>query len=119
MYSENAFTVERRSDRYGSLWKGDWHELGYLSVRKFFKSIGPANTALIRHLTLSLEDAVPCLNPRIRNQEERRFVNDEELLSVLRHLAQHSRLQHLKIHLGGRKRVDRGKLIRLKATGYR
>lgn len=110
MYSENTFAVERRSDQYGSLWSGDWRELGYLGVRKFFKSIGTSNTALIRHLTLTLDDAVPYLNPKTTS-EERRFVHDDELMSILKHLAQYSQLQSLKLHFYGRRRVDRGSLF--------
>ncbi|CZT14180.1 uncharacterized protein RCC_00154 [Ramularia collo-cygni] len=107
LYSENTFIVERRMERCGSLWTSQWNEACYLPTRKFFKSIGSENTALIRHMTLNLEDRLPCLNTSLSN-EERRFVNDEELLSVLRHLIQHSQLQTLKLHFYGRKKVDRG-----------
>lgn len=56
-----------------------------------------------------LEDAVPCLNPASMTNEDRRFVNDDELMSILRHLVEHSELQSMKIHFNGRRRVDRGK----------
>ncbi|KAI5364000.1 hypothetical protein Slin15195_G096550 [Septoria linicola] len=107
LYTENAFAVERRTQRYGSFWENEWRELGYLNVRKFMKSIGPTNTALIRKMSFMLEDAVPCLNPSMRTNEERRFVHDDDLMSVLRHLGNHGRLQTLHLHFHGRRRVDR------------
>ncbi|EME42148.1 hypothetical protein DOTSEDRAFT_175017 [Dothistroma septosporum NZE10] len=107
LYGENRFVVERRTQRYGSFWENEWRELGYLNVRRFIKLIGAMNTALIRHLTLMLEDAVPCLNPSMRTNEERRFVHDDDLMSLLRHLGRHSQLQNLELHFHGRRRVDR------------
>jgi hypothetical protein len=107
LYSENHFRLARRAHRYGSFWEKEWSELGYLHVRKFFKSIGPTNSALIRHLTLMLEDAMPCLNPTLHSAEDRRFVHDDDLMSVLRHLVDHSQLQTLKLHFYGRRKVDR------------
>ncbi|CAK1366783.1 hypothetical protein CB0940_10152 [Cercospora beticola] len=107
LYSENAFAIERRTQRYGSFWEHEWRELGYLNVRKFMKSIGPTNTALIRRISFMLEDAVPCLNPSMRTNEERRFVHDDDLMSVLRHLGNHAQLQTIDLHFHGRRRVDR------------
>jgi hypothetical protein len=54
-----------------------------------------------------LEDAMPSLNPAMRSAEERRFVHDDDLMSVLRHLVDHSQLQTLELHFQGRKKVDR------------
>lgn len=107
LYSENRFNIERRTQRYGSFWENEWRELGFLNVRKFTKSIGPSNLALIRHMTFMLEDAVPCLNPGMRTNEERRFVHDDDLMSVLRHLGNFGQLQTLELHFHGRRRVDR------------
>lgn len=107
LYSENKFNIERRTQRYGSFWENEWRELGFLNVRKFMKSIGPNNIALIRDVTFMLEDAVPCLNPGLRTNEERRFVHDDDLMSVLRHLGTSSQLQTVELHFHGRRRVDR------------
>ncbi|EMF12798.1 uncharacterized protein SEPMUDRAFT_163845 [Sphaerulina musiva SO2202] len=107
LYAENAFAIERRTQRYGSFWEHEWRELGYLNVRKFMKAIGPTNTALIRKVSFMLEDAVPCLNPSMKTNEERRFVHDADLISVLRHLGDHAQLQTLELHFHGRRRVDR------------
>ena len=71
------------------------------------RSIGPTNTALIRRISFMLEDAVPCLNPSLRTNEERRFVHDDDLMSVLRHLGNHAQLQTIDLHFHGRRRVDR------------
>lgn len=107
LYSENRFAIERRTQRYGSLWENEWRELGYLTVRKFMKTIGPTNIALIRHVSMMLEDAVPCLNPLMETNEERRFVHDNDLISVLRQLGNHAQLQTLDMHYHGRRRVAR------------
>ncbi|KXT00617.1 hypothetical protein AC578_3140 [Pseudocercospora eumusae] len=107
LYSENTFAIERRTQRYGSFWESEWQELGFLNVRKFIKSVGSTNIAFIRKLSFMLEDAVPCLNPAMRTNEERRFVHDDDLMSVLRHLGDHSQLQTLELHFHGRRRVDR------------
>ena len=50
---------------------------------------------------------MPCLNPLMKTNEERRFVHDEDLISVLRHLGTHGQLQTLDLHFHGRRRVDR------------
>jgi hypothetical protein len=71
------------------------------------RSIGPSNTALLRKLSFMLEDAVPCLNPAKTTNEDRRFVNDDDLVSVLRHLGDHAQLEILELHFHGRRRVDR------------
>ncbi|KAK4497894.1 hypothetical protein PRZ48_010549 [Zasmidium cellare] len=107
LYSENKFNIERRTQRYGSFWENEWRELGLKNVKVFVKSIGPNNIALIRNITFMLEDAVPCLNPSMRTNEERRFVHDDDLMSVLRHLGNSGQLQNLELHFHGRRRVDR------------
>lgn len=78
----------------------------FQSVRKFLKMIGSTNTALIRNIGLQLEDAIPCLNPDKMSHEERRFVYDDVLMSVLRHLGDHAQLQTLKLNFHGRRRVE-------------
>lgn len=82
----------------------DWDELGFKVVRKFLRMIGAPNIALIRHATLSLEDATPCLNPNMHTADDRRFVYDDVLMSVLRALADHAKLQRLDLHLSGKER---------------
>lgn len=37
-----------------------------------------------------------------------RFINNEELIAVLRHLAHHSQLQTMKLHFAARRRVRLG-----------
>jgi hypothetical protein len=106
LYGENEFFFNRRTSRYGSLWENDWHEVGYRSARRFLKSIGPTNTSLIRQLTLQFEDATPCLNPETMSHDDRRFVNDKVLMSVLRHLGDYGALEVLKINFHGRRRVE-------------
>ncbi|KJY00249.1 hypothetical protein TI39_contig338g00025 [Zymoseptoria brevis] len=106
LYSENHFHIERRARRYGSFWEKEWRELGFLPARKFLKSIGQTNSALLRNVTFMLEDATPSLSPATHTPEERRFVHDDDLMSVLRHLADHCNLQTLRLHFHGRRKVE-------------
>jgi hypothetical protein len=106
LYSENEFFFQRQSRRCGSIWAPDWGELGFKPVRKFLKMIGPSNTSFIRHVTMLFEDAQPSLNPQMHNAEERRFVHDENLHSVLRHLATHGTLERFYMNFQGRKTLD-------------
>ena len=101
LYSENKFIFERRTARHGSYWQSDWNEVGFKPMRKFLKSIGPLNLSLIRRASLQLEDAMPCLNPGMHSADDRRFVNDDTLMSCLRQLADHGRLQELELHFYG------------------
>lgn len=107
LYGENEFLFRRMTLRAGSFWVKDWNEVGFRSARKFLKAIGPSNTGFIRHITFSLEDAVPSLNPDLATAEERRFVHDDVLMSILRHLADYGQLQLLELHFQGRKSITR------------
>lgn len=106
LYAENEFFFQRQSRRHGSIWAADWGELGFKPSRKFLKMIGPTNTSFIRHITFLLEDAAPSLNPNLHNAEERRFVHDENLHSVLRHVSTHGKLEKFHINFQGRKTLD-------------
>ena len=107
LYSENHFLFVRKTRRHGSYWEREWNEVGFKAVRKFLQLIGPDNIAMIRNVTLLLEDATPCLNPSMATADDRRFVRDEVLMSCLRMLAQHAKLQKLQMHFRGRRRVER------------
>ena len=50
-----------------------------------------------------LEDATPCLNPNMHTADDRRFVYDDVLMSVLRQLADHAKLRKLDLHFYGEK----------------
>ncbi|GAB7360933.1 hypothetical protein MBLNU230_g0917t1 [Neophaeotheca triangularis] len=107
LYGENEFLFRRMTMRAGSFWVKEWNEVGFRSARRFLKAIGPTNTGFIRRLTFSFEDAVPSLNPDLSTAEERRFVHDDVLMSVLRHLADYGQLQRLQMHFQGRKSITR------------
>jgi hypothetical protein len=102
LYSENHFLFMRKTQRHGSYWEREWNEVGFKAIRKFLRIIGPTNTALIREVTLWLEDATPCLNPSMATADERRFVFDEVLMEVLKLLAQNGRLRKLGLHFRGK-----------------
>jgi len=106
LYSENEFFFSRRTSRFGSFWQEEWRELGFRAIHQFVKSIGPVNLGLIRNVSLQLEDATPCLNPDSMSHDERRFVNDDVLMSILRTLGDYAQLQKLRINFHGRRRVE-------------
>ncbi|KXL44788.1 hypothetical protein M433DRAFT_139738 [Acidomyces richmondensis BFW] len=106
LYGENTFFFSRRTSRWGSFWENEWRELGFRSIRSFLKSIGPINTSLIRKVSFQFEDATPCLNPDTMSHEDRRFVNDDIVMSCLRHLGDYGRLQKIKINFHGRRRLE-------------
>ena len=101
LYSENRFLFKRKCRQQGSYWESEWNEEGFKAVRKFLKLIGPTNTGLIRHATLVLGDATPCLNPGLKTADARRFVFDDVLMSILRHLADYTQLRKLELNFGG------------------
>jgi hypothetical protein len=47
------------------------------------------------------------MSPFDSTAEKRRFVNDDNLCSVLRQLSKHSQLRELNLHFRGRRRVER------------
>jgi len=106
LYGENTFFFSRRTSRWGSFWENEWRELGFRSIRTFLKSIGPINTSLIRQVSFQFEDATPCLNPDSMSHEDRRFVNDDIVMSCLRHLGDYGKLQKIKMNFHGRRRLE-------------
>jgi len=106
LYAENDFFFSRRTSRFGSFWHDDWRELGFRAIHAFVKAIGAPNLALIRTCSLQLEDATPCLNPDSMTHDDRRFVNDDLLMSILRALGDHARLRTLRVNFHGRRRVE-------------
>lgn len=102
LYGGNKFILERRTARSGSYWEAEWSEAGFKPVKRLLKMIGPTNTALLRHVGIHCEDAMPCLNPDLHTADERRFTRDEVLMSCLRHLARHAQLQTLELNFNGK-----------------
>ena len=83
LYGENAFHLDRRAETRGNYWDEEWKEIGYKDVRRFLESIGPANIANMRFLSIRLADAAPIFTPKM-DATERRYQNDPILHHVLR-----------------------------------
>ncbi|KAF2218238.1 hypothetical protein BDZ85DRAFT_286529 [Elsinoe ampelina] len=105
LYSESEFYFRRSTSSRTPLWTTDSKEIGFSDVHRFLKMIGPSNVARLRHVFFLLEDAVPCLNPQFKTAEERRYVHDEHLKAAIRLIADHGRLQTLKLGFFGRRNI--------------
>ncbi|KAG8623755.1 hypothetical protein KVT40_008731 [Elsinoe batatas] len=105
LYSESEFYFRRNTSSRTPLWTTDSKEIGFSDVHRFLKMIGPSNVARLRHVFFLLEDAVPCLNPQFKTAEERRYVHDEHLKAAIRLIADHGRLQTLKLGFFGRRNI--------------
>ncbi|PNS15411.1 Nuclear elongation and deformation protein 1 [Sphaceloma murrayae] len=105
LYSECEYYFRRNTSSRTPLWTTDSKEIGFSDVHRFLKMIGSTNVARLRHVFFLLEDAVPCLNPQFKTAEERRYVHDEHLKAALRIIADHGRLQTLKLGFFGRRNV--------------
>ncbi|TKX20083.1 hypothetical protein C1H76_7765 [Elsinoe australis] len=105
LYSECEYYFRRNTSSRTPLWTTDSKEIGFSDIHRFLKMIGPANVARLRHVFFLLEDAVPCLNPQFKTAEERRYVHDEHLKAAIRTIADHGRLQTLKLGFFGRRNI--------------
>ncbi|CAD0083224.1 unnamed protein product [Aureobasidium vineae] len=103
LYSENTFYFQRRKKERAVRWTTDTYEIGYKDVQFFLKSIGLANVSLLRRLIIMFEDATPSMNTHLRDADERRFTNDEDLMDTLRILGDHTMLKTLDLCFQGRR----------------
>ena len=105
LYGENTIVLDRSKDRRGPYWEPVPKEIGYTDARRFLKAIGPENLAYLRDVKLVLEDACPSSTPYL-NHEERRYVNDEHLIDILR-ILRGTLLREFKLTFHGRRALAR------------
>ncbi|KAF2640276.1 hypothetical protein P280DRAFT_452908 [Massarina eburnea CBS 473.64] len=105
LYGENKINLSRNRDRRGAFWESVPREIGYTDSRRFLKVIGPENLAYLRDVKLMLEDACPSATPYL-NHEQRRYVNDEHIIDILRILGS-SKLREFTIAFHGRRALAR------------
>ncbi|KAG9947558.1 hypothetical protein KCU85_g5650, partial [Aureobasidium melanogenum] len=103
LYSENTFYFQRRKKEQAVRWSTDVYEIGYKDIRFFLKSIGLANVSLLRRVIIMFEDAQPSMNTHLKDADERRFTNDNELMDILRILGDHTMLKTLDLCFQGRR----------------
>lgn len=103
LYSENTFYFQRRKKEQSSRWTTNVFEIGYKDIRFFLRSIGLANVSLLRHVMIMFEDAQPSMNTHLKDADERRFTNDDELIDILRVLGDHTMLKTLDLCFQGRR----------------
>jgi thermostable 8-oxoguanine DNA glycosylase len=103
LYSENTFYFQRRKKEQAVRWSTDVYEIGYKDIRFFLRSIGLANVSLLRRLIVMFEDAQPSMNTHLKDADERRFTNDDDLMDTLRVLGDHTMLKTLDLCFQGRR----------------
>ena len=98
LYSENVFCLRRRKEQtLRTRWSSDTFEIGYEDIAFFLESIGARNIEFLRHVILGFEDAVPAMNLHLATANDRRFTNDDDLMTALDLLRQHGRIQTLEL----------------------
>lgn len=105
LYSDNTFILDRSRDRRGPFWEPEPKEIGYTDVRRFLKLIGPENLSYLRDVRLVLEDACPSSTPKL-SHEQRRYINDEHLIDILR-ILRGTKLRELRLTFLGRRMLLR------------
>ena len=103
LYSENTFYFQRRKKEQSARWTTDVFEIGYKDIRFFLRSIGLANVSLLRRVIIMFEDAQPSMNTHLKDADERRFTNDDDLMDTLRVLGDHTMLKTLDLCFQGRR----------------
>jgi len=104
LYSENSFYFEKQLQTRANYWNPSWTEVGWKDVRLFLECIGPENISLIREISILFEDASPSSSPHL-DQEQRRFVNDGNLIQCLILLASFASLKTLALSFHGKRRL--------------
>lgn len=100
LYSENKFHINRDWRPVGGYWEPKWSTLGYETPKAFLDTIGTANVSLLRDVTLHFGDFSRSARPHA-SPDERRYVHDPQLFSILDCLADFGKLQKLKIIFDG------------------
>lgn len=105
LYSENSFIFSRNTHLRGPYWEYIQMEIGFKDVRLFLTSIGNRSLSLLREVTFICEDTKPSGGMDLNN-EERRFVNDPNLLECMRMIGRHGKLRKIQFCFQGRKRLQ-------------
>lgn len=105
LYGENTFAFRRQNATRCTFWETIPKEIGYQDVLHFLKMIGPENLQYLRDIKLTLEDAYPRDTPYLTCSEQRRYVNDDYLISCLR-ILRNARLRKVSLLFAGRRRLQ-------------
>lgn len=107
LYGQTLFKFDRDHHQYGKFWEIVWRNIGYKNIRLFLETIGPVNIGLIRKVDLTLDDATRTL-AMDQDSEERRFVNDVDVLEILRLLGKYGKLATLELSMRSRRNIVNG-----------
>ncbi|USP75194.1 hypothetical protein yc1106_02468 [Curvularia clavata] len=105
LYGENTFSFHRHYATRCTFWEAVPKEIGYQDVLHFLKMIGPENLQYLRDIKWSFDDAYPRDTPYLSCNEERRYLNDEYLISCLR-ILRNAKLRKITLFFGGRRQLQ-------------
>lgn len=101
LYSENRFIVRSDWRTSGGYWEPKWSALGYETMKMWFSTIGTENTQLLQNVYLHFADFSIRDRP-YETIEERRYVRDPHIVSILDQLSACKSLKRLKISFNGK-----------------
>lgn len=104
LYGDHSFQLGRDHRERGTFFEREWKEIGFHDARVFLQRIGPRNISNIRTLTLVLADG---REDKADYSHKHRAANDNDLMTIMKMLAKHGRLQSLHIRLCVRKSITR------------
>lgn len=105
LYGENTFSFHRHYATRCTFWEAVPKEIGYQDVLHFLKMIGPENLQYLRDVKWSFDDAYPRDTPYLSCSEERRYLNDEYLISCLR-ILRNAKLRKITLFFDGRRQLQ-------------
>jgi hypothetical protein len=102
LYSENSFHFDRDRNNRRKRWDSTSKEVGYKDFRRFLITIGPHNISKMREVSIEFEDCHPRDMPT-GSTEERRYVNDGNLIECLKMFGRHAEVRKLYLGFYGRR----------------
>ncbi|MCJ1228709.1 hypothetical protein MMC12_005370 [Toensbergia leucococca] len=106
LYAENYFIFQRDFDKRGQFFERYWSDVGYKDILRFLQMIGPSNIGLLQDIGIAFDDGTPTSCPGT-TPDERRYVNDDHCIAVLKLLAKHGNLKKIKMGFYGRRQLYR------------
>ena len=104
LYGENSFFFDRHHSTRGTFWESIPKEIGYQDALHFLKMIGPENVQYLRDVKFIFDDAMPRHTTYLASNEDRRYLNDDYLVSCLR-ILRDAKLRKIRLEFDGRRQL--------------